>query len=113
MHLCGGVEGVKGSNSQVYGYCLQLGQKTYHDSESFSTTSFLANTREQSSHRFLSGSMVSLYRTSNVSRAFCLRWMYSSILASSRWTLSIQSSSIVSGRPPKMSYLSLIRRDNT
>ena len=32
----------------------------YQDSDSFSTTSFLANTREQSSHRCLSGSMVSL-----------------------------------------------------
>lgn len=32
----------------------------YHDSDSFSTTSFLDNTREQSSHRFLSGSIVSL-----------------------------------------------------
>lgn len=33
---------------------------SYHDSESFSITSFLAKTREHSSHRFLSGSMVSL-----------------------------------------------------
>ena len=32
----------------------------YQDSDSFSTTSFLASTREQSSHRFLSGSIVSL-----------------------------------------------------
>ena len=32
----------------------------YQDSDSFSTTSFLASTREQSSQRFLSGSMVSL-----------------------------------------------------
>ena len=34
-------------------------QSLYHDSDSFSMTSFLANTREQSSQRFLSGSMVS------------------------------------------------------
>jgi len=32
----------------------------YQDSDSFSKTSFLARTREQSSQRFLSGSMVSL-----------------------------------------------------
>ena len=32
----------------------------YQDSDNFSTTSFLAKTREHSSQRFLSGSMVSL-----------------------------------------------------
>ena len=44
-----------------------LSQAPYHDSDSFSTTSFRANTREQSSQRFLSGSIVSLYLNSNVS----------------------------------------------
>ncbi len=39
---------------------LPLGLLRYHASESFSTTSFLASTREQSSQRFLSGSMLSL-----------------------------------------------------
>ena len=45
--------------------------------------------------------------------AFWRRWMYWSIISSSFSTLSIQSSSIVSGRPPKMSNLSCMRRDST
>lgn len=35
-------------------------RQSYHASDSLSFTSFLARTREQSSHRFLSASMVSL-----------------------------------------------------
>ena len=37
-----------------------LGVTAYQDSDNFSTTSFLAKTREHSSQRFLSGSIVSL-----------------------------------------------------
>jgi hypothetical protein len=38
----------------------QAAAEAYHDSDNFSTTSFRASTREQSSQRFLSGSIVSL-----------------------------------------------------
>ena len=41
-------------------YGAERASLRYQASDSFSTTSFRASTREQSSHRFLSGSMVSL-----------------------------------------------------